>query len=302
MATNIRRLGVLVALAAVMLLAVALLSLSYVEVGKTDEIGSGGIILSAYDLSAVPQSVVDDATGLAQELFGDSRDKYGDFANQLLASYAEAEGKDFIVVFNSGGWGWNFPDSSPGWSSILTGISSELDELGYESVMLNYRRTTETVRGIVKESIEVATHYPSKARDLACRVDFLTAHNPDLKVIVTGESNGSVISDGVMVILQDNPQVYSIQTGTPFWHKPVRRERALVLNSNGIVPDSFSDFDVPTMLRASLKNLLGLSTLDEEPGMILNYVRAPGHDYSWQYPQVSFQISSFIVENFGIKQ
>ena len=299
MANNIRKLGISVALAAVVLLAVALLSLSYSEVGVTDEIWGGALV--DYDFSAVPQSVADDATRLASELFDEGGKKYEAFVDQLLVAYVEAQDKDFIVVFNSGGWGWKMVEKSPGWRSILTGIKSELDSLGYESVILNYRRTSETVLGCIEEFAEAVADYPSKAKDLACRVEFLTDHLPDLSVIVTGESNGSVISDSAMHILQDNQSVYSIQTGSPFWHRSVTMERALLLNNNGMAPDSFSEGDIPTMLWASLKGLFGLAPPEDNPGTILSFLRAPGHDYRWQYPEVCSQIENFLGENFGIK-
>ena len=303
MVINIRRLGILVALSIVLLLGVGLLALSYSDVGVTVGVGTGGLPLSVPDLSAVPQSVADDATKLAQELFGDYQEKCNDFVSQLLAVYVEAQDKDVVVVFNSGGWGWNFLENSPGWCSIFTGIESELENLGYSSLMLDYRRTGETLRGVIDEFVEVITAYPSKAENLACRVEFLTTHIPDLKVIVTGESNGTVISDSAMSILRDNPQVYSIQTGPPFWHQNVMLERTLVLDSNGMTRDSFSQGDIPAMLWASLKALLGLSPPEEEdPGRILYFFRAPGHDYCWQYPGVYSKITSFLEQNFGFKQ
>jgi len=303
MGINIRRLGILVALTIVLLLGAGLLTLSYSDVGVTVGVGNGGVPLSVPDLSAVPQSVADDATKLATELFGDYQEKHDDFVSQLLAAYVEAKGKDFVVIFNSGGWGWSFLENSPGWYSISNGIKSELENLGYASLMLDYRRTGETFRGVIDEFVEVITDYPSKAENLAHRVEFLTAHIPDLKVIVTGESNGTVISDSAMNILRDNPQVYSIQTGPPFWHQNVVRDRTLVLNYNGITPDSFSQGDIPAILWASLKALVGLSPAEEEdPGRILYFFRAPGHDYCWQYPGVYSQISNFLEQNFGFKQ
>jgi len=301
MASNIRRLGVLVALIAVLLLGVVLLTLSYSEVGLTSEIGTGGLPLAAYDLSAVPQSVAEDAAKLATELFGDYQEKYNDFVSQLLTSYVEAKDKDFVVVFNAGGWGWNLLESSPGWHSIFAGIESKLDSLGYTSLLLDYQRTDETLRGIIDEVVEMVTLYPSKAENLAHRVEFLTNHVPDLKVIITGESDGTVISDSVMSVLRENPQVYSIQTGPPFWHDNIMLDRTLVLNSNGIIPDSFSQGDFSTMIWANLKALLGLSQPEGDSGEILDYVRAPGHDYRWQYPRVYSQITNFLEENFGLK-
>jgi len=298
---NIRRLGVLVALTAVLLLGVVMLALPYTEVGVTSEIGTGGLPLSTYDLSVVPQSVAEDANKLSMELFGDYQDKYEDFANQLLATYMEAKDKDFVVIFNAGGWGWNLLQSSPGWHSIFTGIESELDNLGYTSLLLDYRRTDDTLRGIIDEGVEMITSYPSKAENLARRVEFLANHNPDLRIIITGESDGTVISDSAMNILQDNLQVYSIRTGPPFWHKPIMLDRTLVLDNNGRTPDSFSRGDIPTMLWVSLKDLIGLPQSEVESGRILKFLRAPGHDYRWQYPEVCTEITNFLEENFGSK-
>ena len=298
MAGRIRRLAILTTLSGILVLAIVLLAISYVEVGVTDDFWAEGFGLAASDFSKVPPSVADDASALAAELFGGSQDKYQAFVDQLLGMYTEAKDEDFIVVFNSGGWGWNLPVKSPGWSSILSGIQSELDDLGYSSMVLNYRRTGESSWGCFKEFIEVVSNYPSKAKGLACRVEFLTSHLPDLKVIVTGESNGTVIADNVIDALQDNQQVYSIQTGPPFWHSPATHERKLVLNDNGTGPDAFCQGDIPAMVWASLKSVFGITLPDDRPGTILLHLKAPGHDYSWQYPEVCSQIKEFLTGNF----
>ncbi len=299
---KIGRLSVLAILSVTVLLAVVLLAFSYVEPGVTDEISDEASSLSVYDLSTVPQAVVDDATRLAQELFGETRGKYQDFIDQLLSAYLEARDKDFLVIFNSGGWGWNLPDSSPGWSSILNGIESELNNLGYKSLLLNYQRTSETLWGRVKELIEMLNDCPSKAKDLAGRVEFLTTHIPNLRIIVAGESNGAVISGSVMNMERDNTKVYSIETGPPFWYKPTLRDRTLLLTSNGTMPDTFSYGDIPAIVLASVKGWLGLLPPEENPGNILCFLRAPGHDYSWQYPEVYLKVVEFLSENFGIER
>jgi len=298
--SNIRRLGVLVALSGVMLLALMLLVFAYAEVGAVDEAWDEGLSLAAYDLSEVPVAVAEDANRLAAELVGSGT--HQDFVDQLLATYLEAQDKDVVVVFNSGGWGWNMVNTSPGWSSILEGIQNELDDFGYDSLLLNYRRTSESLWACAKELFEVTTSYPSKAKFLTGRVEFLVDHIPDLRVIVAGESNGSVIADCVMYDLREKPQVYSIQTGMPFWHRPMGVERTLVLNNNGTGPDSFSEGDLPAMFNASAKHWFGFSGAEEREGEILDVLQAPGHDYSWAYPEVYSQITSFIVENFSIEE
>lgn len=302
MVINIRRLGILVALTAVLLLGTVLIAFSYTSVGIAGSVGAGGVPLSVPDLSTVPESVAEDAARLAMELYGDYQEGYEDFVDRLLAIYGEAEDKDFVVIFNSGGWGWNFLENSPGWRSIFSGIESELAGLGYTSLMLDYRRTDENLRGVIDEGVEMITSYPSKAENLACRVEFLTNHIPDLRVIVTGESDGTVISDSVMNILRYNSQVYSIQTGPPFWHRHVMLDRTLVLNHNGRHPDSFSQGDISTMLWTSLQDVLGLPQPEENSGRIMFFLRAPGHDYWWHYPTVHSQITNFLEANFGFKQ
>jgi len=300
MKVNLRKLGILVALAAVMLLGVLLLAVYYIDIGLTDLVDAKEKPVTVYDLSEIPESVAEDATAMAMELYGNYHDEYVEFVNQLLTAYIEAKDKDFVVIFNSGGWGTDLLETSPGWNEICQGITSELNELGYTSLVLDYHRTSDNIRGIIKEFVEIFVAYPSKAKSLANRVDFLTKHVPDVKVIVAGESNGVIISDKVMDMLHDNPQVYSIQTGTPFWHKRATLERTLALEGNGMVPDSFSRGDIPAMLFASLKALFGLSSPeDEDPGRIFYFMRAPGHDYRWQYPDVYLRITDFLKQNFS---
>jgi hypothetical protein len=303
MAKKIGRLGILVALIVVSLVAIGWLAFLYTEVGMANEIGvrAQETRLPEYDYSAVPQSVIEDATELAKETLGDSQDRFQDFVNQLLATYMEAKENDVVVVFNSGGWGWNLLDQTPGWSSIIDGIKSELEGLGYKSLVLNYHRTSKGMRACIKEFIEGARRYPSKAEELARRVEFLTDHIPNLKVIVAGESTGTVVTDSTMSLLRNNAQVYSIQTGTPFWHKPTSLDRTLLMNSNGKTIDTFSYGNVRAVLWATVKGWFGLLSPEDNPGTILSWLRAPGHEYSWQYPGVCSEVVRFLEENFGAK-
>ncbi|MFH1651951.1 MAG: hypothetical protein ABID87_07630 [Chloroflexota bacterium] len=298
-ASNLRRLGVLTVLVGIMLLAVVLLAGSYIEVGITDAVEAARITATASRISGVPQAVADDAAALAHELYGNSREKYEEFARQLVGNYLEAQDKDFVIVFNSGGWGWKSVDASPGWQSIIDGVREELAAEDYTAVMFNYRRTSENMRGLAKEFVEAANGYPAKARDLAYQVRFITTHAPEVRVILAGESNGTVISDTAMDLLRDEPRVYSIQTGPPFWHHPMTMDRTLVLRDNGTRPDTFTQGNIPVMLWASIRSFLGLSPPDEAAGTVMNMLRAPGHDYSWDYPVVYTEIVSFLRENFS---
>lgn len=299
MAGKVHRLKIAVILTVVLSLAIVILVPSPMVSATTSEAGTGGIPLSIQDLSAVPQSIVDDAARLATELFGNGPREYHDFINQLLATYLVAKDKDIVMFFNSGGWGWTLIEDSPEAQSFATGMESELASLGYTSLMLDYSRTASTLNGHLSELMLAVGLYPLKAKDLASRVEFLTNHIPGIKVILTGVSNGTLIGESVMNILRDIPQVYSIQLGPPFWSNSIVSDRSLAIRSNGIVPDSFSQGNVFTIIRASLESLFGMS--QDNAGHILLYVKAPGHDYQWQYPEVRSQIISFLQQNFGLK-
>jgi len=294
----ILRIGVTATLVVLSLVVLVTLFLFYTEVGMAKEIGIHEPGLSTYDTSDVPKSIIDNAVAFARDIVGNNQKKITNFADELVAMYMEARESDVVIVFNSGGWGWNLTQETPGWSSILDGIKSELEKLGYNSVMMNYRRTGSGVRGCVREFVEAARHFPNKAEDLAVRLKFLSGHLPETKIIVAGESTGTVITDMTMKLLHDNEQVYSIQTGTPFWHTSDVSERTLLMNTNGSTLDTFSGGNIPVIVWTSVKSWLGLSSEKDEPGDILSWLRAPGHHYSWEYPGVYTKMVEFIVTQF----
>ncbi len=298
MKNKLYRLGVAIALAAILVFGIVGLVASYSEVGVTRGVGVDELTLSASDFAEIPQSVVEDAAALAEELFGEHQDKQDDFVDQLLIAYLEAKDKDLVVIFNPGGWGWSLLEGSEQWQSIFTGIESVFDNKGYTLLWLDYQRTADNLLGYLDESVQLITNYSSKIQNLVSRVEFLTDNIPDLRVIITGESNGAVIVDGAMNSLEDNPQVYSIQTGPPFWHETTMLDRTLVLTDNGITPDSFSRGDLITMFWGNIRALFGISQPEDDSGNILYYVKAPGHDYQWRYPGVGPEITGFLERNF----
>lgn len=255
--------------------------------------------LAAPDFSAVPEKVIDYAVRMAQDAMDIARSRIKSYADELVATYTAARDKDIVIFFNSGGMGWNLTRDTPGWSSILNGIKTHLEKLGYHPLVLNYRRTGTGLKNTIKEFFEAAYRYPHKSRDLARRILFLIDNLPGLKVIIAGESTGTVISEKTMRILSDRDSVYSIQTGMPFWHTPVVHQRTLSMNDNGIRLDTFHYGQVRAILWATVKSWFGIK---DKPGTILSWLKAPGHDYSWQYPGVSTAVINFLNSNFDSKQ
>ncbi len=215
--------------------------------------------------------------------------------------YEQACGEDILILFNSGGWGWNPVENADGWKTIVDGIKAEVKVRGYRALVLNYERTKRGLRGYIKEFAEEVGRYPRKAQELARKVEFLTKHLPELRVILAGESTGTVITDKAMSLLQDNPQVYSIQTGTPFWHKSVASARKLVMVNNGAVLDTFSHGKIWAIIWATIKGVFGNLSIGEKRGTVLLWLKAPGHDYSWQYPRIRLEITKFLQSHFHEK-
>ena len=295
---TVRKIGhtlTLVVLALMVLFGFALIMVEYTDVG--DVLGASSAPgFSNNDLSQVPDGVRKDAQELAGEILGPHTVQARVFARQLLVTYLDARDKDFILVYNPGGWGSSLLRESPGWQSIVNGIEGELNSQGYELLPLNYRRTQHGWIASLDEISEMAIHYNHKAKILAARFDFLTDHNPHVRVIMASESNGSIISDQVMILLKDNDRVYDIQTGTPPWYHPPELERTLIINNNGEVPDSFSNGDFPAIIDANLKMLTDFHQQVANGGHILKVFRAPGHVYNWEQPRVSKEVCDFLDE------
>jgi len=275
---------------------------TYTSIGAMDVVASGGRPPLEVNYTTIPQAVKDDAARTAEYICKTDGSKYEVVYNELLELYLEAEDKDIVIIFVSGGWGWNVVENAEGWNSILTGIEAELVSSGYKTLLLNYQRTDESLRAYINEGLELFRDYPNKADYLVQRIDFLNRNITQLYFILAGESTGTVISDKVANNMADNERVYSILTGPPFWHKPAENAHTLVLTENGVNPDTFSAGDFATILWSSLKAGLGISSEKEEKGDLFNSFSAPGHYYSWDYPYVREEISNFLEENFGEEQ
>ncbi|RJO60606.1 MAG: hypothetical protein C4542_08670 [Dehalococcoidia bacterium] len=254
-----------------------------------------GHVLAASDFSQAPPQVVQDARDMAAALY-DGEAKADEMAGQLVGTYRAAADQDFVVIFNPGGWGWDPVSEIPGWESILFGIEKTLDSFGYKTLLVDFKRTRHGFNGIIGELEVLAGLQLSKAEELAARVTFLTDHLPDLRVILTGESNGATIADNALSLLRENPRVFAIETGPPVWHPSIEFERSLLIENNGVQPDTFSNGDIILIIRSNAESAFGIYKGGR--GDILLYIGAPGHFYSWDYPAVRAQVVDFLTTKF----
>ncbi len=232
---------------------------------------------------------------LATVLFDDPA-QCESFANEVTEIYFASINLDFLLVYNTGGFGGGTIEDDPEWPSILEGIERELADLGnYKSMVIEYQRGKGGTTGFLREVEEVKNNYSSKAPELAARIAFLTKYNPKLKVITTGRCFGAIISNEVMEIEAANPRVYSIQAGRPWWYIESSSGRSLVIDDNGETPDTLSRGDFWAIARANINRLPSAFSPLEGGFKILNwYFKAPGHTYTWNYPRVQSEVSTFL--------
>lgn len=243
----------------------------------------------------ISEEVRQDASRLASELCGGT-DSCQDVEDGLLEVFSCGVGRDFVLIFNSGGQGQE--EIGPEWGSIIDGIQQELQGLGYTTMLVIYDRTPGGFWDFLKELRETFTAYSAKAGPLAAQVNFLTGHFQSTRVLLLGESAGSILSNEAIRLLEADSNVYSIQTGLPCIYRgpALSEQRALVINDNGISPDSLSNGDLWTIFRA---NLGRIPTYRPEEGHFLFYMRTPGHIYTWEHPGVRSRVTLFLEDHFG---
>lgn len=249
----------------------------------------------------------------AKEVVGASRDAQGQFVTELLALYDNAKDSELVIFCNSGGWGKEPLFSDYQGQSWLAGIEASLTEMGYKYCRIEDIRTGSGLVEYLYEFKEHLTNYPSKAKKLAAKIDFLTQHVTGLKVIVTGQSNGAAFTGEVASYLEDNPEVYSIQVGRPFWYRGLQVGQSLVIDNNGIGADAVTERDLVALLKTNLARLFIMNHVPSftpfdwlitravlifGPSKYGFGLRVPGHEYLWEYPGVGPVIEAFLVENF----
>ena len=253
--------------------------------------------LSPAVLAQVPPEVRDNALETAKALHRRDKAKRIRMAADMLATYQALKNTDILILFNSGGYGWTALDKASGYATIVNAIEDELVTRRCRVLVLNYQRAYPSLRGYVSEILNAGAKSISKPRELAIRLSFLLRHMPILRILMTAESNGTVMSNQVIKMLPDEGRLFSVEFGPPFWYNSYVSERVLNMRSNGVVPDAFSYGHWGRAFKANWDALRGKS--QEAPGNVLFYIGAPGHDYNWQsYPLIRENILAFLDKHF----
>ena len=205
---------------------------------------------------------------------------------------------DVIIIFNSGGWGNTPLEKAEDFTPIIEGIKKTLEDFGYNSLIIPYIRTENTLSGKIAGARDFLSSYNSSSKILAKKVEFLTENLPDKKIILTGLSAGGALVDETMGKIEAKASVYAIEAGVPFWTPPSRHpynsENILQLNNSG--KDSLSAGEIRTLLFTLIKAPVKWisSKISGQNLPFSQAFHAPGHDYLWDSPEVGSQIVTFL--------
>jgi len=252
----------------------------------------------------------EEAGHLAQQLFGNDTKKCTSFVNRLLDICARAQGKDFLLIHNPGGWGCTPLEHLLRWErSIVEGVSAAVGRLGYSWLLMQYFRSPNSwwahIRDAKEEGRFFVTGKSTMAGVMAAELRFITRHLNTLKVILIGASQGAAFSNAVLRQLDELRRVYSIELGIFFPHmsRRVITDRTLAIDSNGLMPDPMSHRNLWAGFRAYVAAPFRWVKyrLQGRPERFSYCINAAGHDYNWEYPEVQGQIIDFLNLNFGVK-
>ena len=248
--------------------------------------------------------IEEEAYQLAKKLFGNDTAKSTGFTNRLLDMYNIAEKHNFLLIHNPGGWGSTRIENLLQWErSIVEGVDKTIRKLGYSGSLVQYFRSATGFKAVMKDIQEQTRFFANKARVMAAEMSFITEHLTNLKIVMIGVSQGAAFSNAVLQEMDGQERIFSIELGTPFFYKSRRviTDRTLTLDSNGLMPDSLMEWNVPVILRTYFTAPFRWAKykLQRKNVKFTYCINVPGHDYNWDYPEVQRQIEEFLLTKFG---
>jgi hypothetical protein len=252
-----------------------------------------------------------EASQLAEQLFGRNREERTKFVDRLLDICTRAEGQDFLLIHNPGGWGSTRLEYCLEWErSVVMGVRDTISRLGYSSLLVQYFRSGQGQWAHMKDVGEQWKFFfhgqSTKVMIMAAELIFIAHWLKTIKIVLIGASQGAAFSNAVMRQLGEFPRVYSIELGLFFPHmsRRVITDRTLAIDNNGTMPDPMAQRDLWMGFKAYITApIRWVKYLIQGKHQKFTYcVNVPGHDYNWKYPDVRRQIEDFLRVKFGIKQ
>ncbi len=240
----------------------------------------------------VSEELKNDAIKIAESIYGNNKGRIEIAVNRYLSVYNTVKNNDFVIFFNSGGFGWADFKVIPTWVTIIDGIKEYLSSKGKSVYVINFIRTYSKFWSMKTEADVIVGHGTSKTDELTGMIELLLKYTK-CNVLLTGESQGAAVCEFTIQRFKNSPRVFSIQTGSPFWNLSKPFSRSLVINDNGRHYDTFALGEWGTMIKVHYNKIVHHEEVIDA-GNIFNIISAPGHQYSWEFNKVRNEIIDFI--------
>ncbi len=211
------------------------------------------------------------------------------FARELKEA---GESGDFVIIFNSGGFGTVKPEFAYDFKPIIDSLKGEVEGMNYKVSVVPYYRTKETLVGRIGYLKEMFFAFPGESEDLANRIKDFIQENPGDKVLLAGLSNGAAFVGETMDDLRGVGNVFAIEVGAPFWSEKNNDGNILILDNKG--RDSLSIGDKSQLMLSLLQSPFKwiASRMEGQKISFSEAMIAPGHQYAWQ--EVEEEVVSFL--------
>lgn len=203
---------------------------------------------------------------------------------------------DVIIVFNSGGWGYTPFEKAEDFAPIVQEIKTNLEQWGYNSVIIPYTRTQNNFFGRITALKEFFNYFELNSQILSEKTEDLLKQFPDKKIILAGLSQGGTFVEETIgkISKESKKSVYGIAVGTPFWAKPIESDNIIRITNEGKDVLSKGSFEVllAALVKAPLK--WTFSKLKGDNIAFSHSFNAKGHMYNWSSSEVGPEIISFL--------
>jgi hypothetical protein len=256
------------------------------------------------------EPVEEKITHMAQRLFPHNKKKRERLITRLRETITKVRDKDVLVIHSPGGWGNADWETLQDWEkSIVTGVTSTLEKLGYNLIMIQYFRSGDSWGAHVKDSYKEAQFFLAgishRAEVMAEEVRLILQQLPQLKIVLVGASQGASFNNATVMKLGKMDRLYSIELGTFFSHMRRRQltENNLAIDSNGFIRDPMCNRDLWAGFKAYMRAFVRWSRyrMTGQKIRLANCINTPGHEYRWEFPEVSGRITEFLKAKLGEK-
>lgn len=195
----------------------------------------------------------------------------------------EISENDFVIVFNSGGWGDTPISKADDFLPIIQGIKENLNDWGYSAVIVPYMRTKEGISSKISGTKDFLSGYSFSSGKFVVELEELVKQFPNKKIILAGLSNGAAFVNEIYRRVSENikDSLYVIAVGAPFWTDKVENKNVLQIDNNG--KDTLSNGEIGSLFLSAIKApfiWLGANIKGENVSLSKAF-RAEGHNYSW---------------------